>query len=307
MTLLAALVVVIIAFMAFVSAMLFVIGPVMLLQPYRRTIDYYRRLGAPLHPRDAGLPCEEVTLQTPDGIALSCWLVKAEGRARGTVIYLHGLSESKIAGIPMAKALHARGYNVFLYDARRHGLSGGTYCTYGYYEKYDASTAINSLVSREDLDVGRIGVFGNSMGAAVAIQVASIDSRVRAVVAESGFASLRTVFDDYQKRMVKLPWHYLRNLVIRRSEQIAGFKASAVSPLEAVRSVHVPILIAHGTADERIKAAYSELVFKNANDPKELWLIPDASHHDVAEKGGSAYMNRICAFFDTHLPTTSSP
>jgi dipeptidyl aminopeptidase/acylaminoacyl peptidase len=302
MTLLAVLLALLAAFMAFVSAVLLLIGPVMLLQPYRRTVDYYRSLTRLLHPHDAGLPFEELTLETPDGIPLSCWLIKAQGRARGTILYLHGVSESKIVGLPLARQLHHLGYHVFLYDSRRHGDSGGIYCTYGFYEKYDAASVINYLVCRPDLEVGAIGVFGNSMGAAVAVQLASIDPRVKAVVAESGFATLRSVFDDYQKRMIKLPWHYLRNLVIRRSEKLAGFKASAVSPLESVRSVHVPVLIIHGAADERIKASYSELVYRAANDPKELWLLPKARHHDMAEIGGEEYLTRICTFFETHLP-----
>ena len=73
------------------------------------------------------------------------------------------------------------------------------------------------------------------------------------VLAESGFATLRTVYDEYQKRIIKVPWHYLRNIVIKRSEHIAHFKASAVSPLEAVRNVKVPIFFMHGTADNLIK------------------------------------------------------
>jgi len=295
------LIVLFLGFVAFVSTMLLFIGPVMLLQPYKRTVEYYRKRTTLLQPSDAGLPYEELTLETSDGVPLRCWLINAGREAKGTVLYLHGVSESKIAGIPLTRALHQRGFNVFLYDSRRHGESGGTYCTYGFYEKYDASMVINHLVSRPDVVVGRIGVFGNSMGAAVAIQLAAIDPRVNAVVAESGFATLRSVFDDYQKRMVKLPWHYLRNLVIRRSESIAHFKARLVSPLEAVRSIHVPILIVHGTADDRIKSHYSEMVFHNANEPKEIWLIPNAAHHNLAEIGGSEYTGKICAFFEQTL------
>jgi len=285
----------------FVSAVLLVIGPGMLLQPYRRTIEYYRKYTAILHPSDLGLPYEDVALKTPEGIDLRCWLIRAEGEPRGTVIYLHGVSECKIVGLPMARDLHALGYNVFLYDSRRHGDSGGTYCTYGFYEKHDARAVISHLASRQDLRTGRIGLFGTSMGAAVAIQVAAIDDRVVALVAESGFATLRTIFDDYQKRMIKLPWHYLRNLVIVRSEHLAHFKASAVSPLEAVRSVHVPLFILHGTADTLIDARYSSMVFANANEPKELWLIEGAKHNDMAEVGGEEYRKRVLGFFERYL------
>ena len=284
-----------------ISLLLFVIGPVLLLQPKRRTIEYYRTLTQMLHPSDALLPCEELTLKTTEGIPLSCWLIPAEGIARGTIVCLHGVSESKIVGLPMAARLHESGYNVFLYDSRRHGDSGGTYCTYGFYEKHDTCTVMNYLESRSDLTLGNIGLFGSSMGAAVAIQVAGIDKRVSAVVAESGFAALRTIFDDYQKRMTKLPWHYLRNIVIRRSEHIAHFKASAVSPLESVKHIHVPLFILHGTADTLIACNYSENLFRSANEPKTLWLIPGARHDNMAEVGGEEYFRRVVDFFNAYV------
>jgi pimeloyl-ACP methyl ester carboxylesterase len=291
----------VVLFLMFVSLIILVIGPVMLLQPHRRTIEYYKRYTSILHPSDLQLPYEEFTLKTAEGIRLSCWLVKAQGQPRGTVVYLHGVSECKIVGLPIAKLLRDRGYNVFLYDSRRHGDSGGNYCTYGFYEKHDTATVISYLYTRSDVHLGRIGLFGTSMGAAVAIQVAASEPRVAAVVAECGFATLRSVFDDYQKRMIKLPWHYLRNIVIKRSEHIAHFKANAVSPVDAVKDIHVPIFVLHGTADSLIKSAYSEMVFANANEPKELWLIPGAKHYDMAEVGGDEYRRRIIDFFVTHL------
>jgi uncharacterized protein len=300
MSLLLALILVIVLFMISLSLVLFVIGPIMLLQPHRRTIDYYRRITTSLHPGDLALRYEEMVLKTAEGIGLNCWLIFAS-EARGTIIYLHGVSECKIVGLPMAKLLSDNGFNVFLYDSRRHGDSGGKYCTYGFYEKHDVTTAINYLERRTDIDLGNIGLFGSSMGAAVAVQAAALDRRVKAVIAESGFGTLRTIFDDYQKRMIKMPWHYLRNLVIKRSEHLAHFKASAVSPLEAVKTVHVPIFILHGTADDLIKYQYSELLYESAGLPKELWLIKGAKHNDMAEIGGKEYARRVVDFFKKNL------
>jgi uncharacterized protein len=296
----------IIVFMAGISLVLFVIGPILLLQPYRRTVEYYRKRTTILHPADLSLPFEDVALKTTEGLTLSAWLISAGTRAKGTIVYLHGVEECKIVGLPFAKELFDEGYNVFLYDSRRHGDSEGKVCTYGFYEKHDARTAIDYLASRHDLHLGPVGLFGASMGAAVALQVAAIDRRVRAVVAESGFATLRSVFDDYQKRMIILPWHYLRNIVIKRSERIAHFKANAVSPLESIGSIHVPVFILHGTADDRIDYRYSEQLFAQAHEPKELWLIPGARHNNMAEIGGEEYVRRIRTFFRrTLLPAQS--
>ena len=301
MSILLALAIAFLLFLLFVSALIFFIGPVMLLQPHRRTKEYYRKYTSILHPSDLQIPYEELTLKTAEGINLSCWLIKAQQPARGTILYLHGVSECKIVGLLMAKKFYERGYNVFLYDSRRHGDSEGTYCTYGFYEKHDTSTIINYLLSRADIHVGKIGLFGSSMGAAVAIQVAAIDKRVAAIVAESGFATLRTIFDDYQKRMIKLPWHYLRNIVIKRSERLAHFRANAVSPLDSVKDVHVPLFILHGTADNLIEYSYSEMLYQNTGEPKELWLVPGAKHDDMAQVGGEAYNKRILDFFERHL------
>jgi alpha-beta hydrolase superfamily lysophospholipase len=284
--------------LAFITAVLLVIGPGMLLQPYRRTVDYYRKHTTILHPHDLHLPFDEITMKTPEGIALQGWFVPATVPARGTVIYLHGVSECRIVGLPMAKHLHDRGYHVFLYDSRRHGDSGGKFCTYGFYEKHDASAAITMLLQRPDATPGKIALFGSSMGAAVALQTASIDHRIAGVVAESGFATLRGIFDDYQRRMIKLPWHYLRNLVIKRSEFLAHFKANLVCPVEAVKAIHVPVFILHGTADDLISSRYSEQVFAEANEPKELWLISGAKHNNMAEVGGEEYERRVLGFLE---------
>ncbi|MBI5473905.1 MAG: alpha/beta fold hydrolase [Ignavibacteriae bacterium] len=301
MNILLLLILLIVIFMIAVSLVLLVIGPVLLLQPYRRTSEWYRQRTDILHPTHLKLPFEDILLKTKDGFDLSCWLIKAPQPARGTILILHGVSESKIAGLKIARQMYEVGYNVFLYDSRRHGESGGKFCTYGYHEKFDAQLVIDYLLTRADLFVGKIGVFGWSMGAAVALQLAAIDSRVSAVVAESGFASLRTVFDDYQKRIIKLPWHYLRNIVIKRSEFLASFRANDVSPMKAVRQIHIPIFLLHGTEDGLINYDYSERVYKAANHPKEFWLIPGAKHHDMMEVGGAEYSRRIIEFFEKHV------
>jgi hypothetical protein len=301
MSIFAILLLVALLFLLFASLVIFVIGPEMLLQPYRRTLAYYRKHTSILHPSDLHLPFQDITLNTAEGIPLSCWFIPAPGSPRGTIIYLHGVSESKIAALQAAKLLYDQGFNIFLYDARRHGESGGMFCTYGFYEKHDPCTIITYLAGRPDIHVGKIGLFGASMGAAVAIQAAAIDDRISAVVAESGFSTLRRVFDDYQRRMIKLPWHYLRNIVIKRSELIAHFKANAVSPLEAVRGIHIPLFIVHGTADKLIRHSYSQDVYDSANPPKELWLIPAARHDNMWEVGGEEYRGRIVAFFEKHL------
>ena len=280
---------------------LLVAGPLILLKPIRRKKEWYARFTTLLDPKDAGLPQENVTLETFDGWKLSCWFIPQKKKIRGTIVYLHGVGDCKIAGMAFARSLYDEGFNIFLYDSRQHGESEGTYCTYGFYEKYDVSAVTRYLRTRKDKEIGKIGLFGTSMGGAVAIQAAAIDSRISAIVSECSYTALRIVFVDYQKRIIKLPWHFLRNIALVQSQKIANFKARLVSPLEDIKRIHVPILIVHGKNDSFIKSEYAKLLYDAANKPKRLLLIDNAGHNDVWEVGGAAYKDSVAAFFKEHL------
>lgn len=284
-------------FLISATIVIFIIGPTLLLQPRRRRKEFYAALHHPITPKDAGLLYEEINTIARDGIKLNGWLVKGGSSAKGTILFLHGVGDCKIAGIPYARLFYDHGLNTFLYDSRRHGESEGTFCTYGYYEKFDVISIIDYLVSRTDIALGKIGIFGTSMGAAVAVQAAAMDNRVVAIVAENSFATLRSIFDDYQKRMIKLPFHYLRNIVIKRSELMAKFKAGDVSPLDAISNFRLPILFICGKNDRLIKPRYSEMLFESADEPKELYGIEGASHNDTWQMAGKAYEDKLITFF----------
>ena len=300
MPFLLAFVVALFLFLLSAAFVILILGPLILLQPHRRRREWYAKLTNFLEPRDKGVPQEEISLTTPDGVRLSCWLIKRRN-ARGTVIYLHGVGDCKISGVELSAFLYSLGYNVFLYDSRHHGESGGKYCTYGFFEKHDVSTAIDYLQQREDLKLGKVGLFGISMGAAVAIQAAAIDLRIASVVAEASFTTLRSIAVDYQRRLIKLPWHFLRNIAFARSQKVAGFKARFVAPVEDVKKLHCPILFVHGLDDTFIDVEHSKRLYRIARDPKELLLVEGANHTNVWEIGGNKYKDTLTAFFKSSL------
>lgn len=290
----------VIVFMVVVTIILLIVGPTILLKPRRRTAQYYQALGAPVTPEALKLPAETTTITTRDGLTLDCWLIRAGTPARGTVIYLHGVGDCKIDGLRFAKLMNDHRFHVFLFDSRSHGESSGKFCTYGYYEKDDTIRIIDHLQT-SGIATGKIGLFGTSMGAAVAIQTAAIDNRIAAVVAENSFATLRSIFDDYQRRMIKLPFHFLRNFVIKRSERLAKFRANDVSPLEAVRKLQIPILFIYSENDQLIKSEYSRMLFENTSAPRELFPVKNATHTDTWSVAGPVYEQRLLDFFERNL------
>jgi fermentation-respiration switch protein FrsA (DUF1100 family) len=304
MSLLLIIIFTILAFLMTCSALVFVIGPIMLLHPRRRGEHYYLGKGLPISPTQLGLPFDDLRFTASDAESqLSAWFIPAVA-PKGTIIYLHGVADNKMSGLLLAKVFYDHHFNVFLYDARAHGESGGRYCTYGYHEKYDVQKAIDQIRkigAEKKIVVGNIGVFGTSMGAAVAIQASSIEPRIRAIVAEASFATLRQVTVDYQKRLMRLPWHFLRNIAMKRSEIIANFKHREISPLAAVSKIHAPIFFIHGIEDKFIKYQYTQDLFISANEPKELWFVASANHNNVHDTGQKEYEVRIVNFFVSHL------
>ena len=290
-----------ILFLINATFVLLVTGPLILLKPSRRKPEWYARFTDLLEPKDAGLPQENLIVNTFDGFRLHGWFIAQKQKAKGTIVYLHGVGDCRIDGIPFARALFDRGFNIFLFDLRAHGESEGYYCTYGFYEKYDIVTILSSLQSRFNTAIGKIGIYGTSMGGAIAVQAAAIDPRIAAVVSEGSFMTLRSVFVDYQKRIIKLPWHFLRNIALLQSQRMANFKARLVSPLDDIKRIHVPILIVHGKNDSFIKSEYSQKLFEAAQEPKQLLLVEGAEHTAVWKAGGVQYAETLCTFFEKHL------
>jgi fermentation-respiration switch protein FrsA (DUF1100 family) len=211
------------------------------------------------------------------------------------------VGDNKIGGILLAKVFVEHGFNVFLYDSRAHGMSRGKYCTYGYHEKHDVQHAITTLFERQGDSIGNIGVFGTSMGAAIAVQAGAIEPRIAAIVAEGCFTNLRTITVDYQKRLIRLPWHFLRNIVMKRSEFLAQFRHHDVSPLKALASIVVPMMFIHGKDDTFIKYQYSEALFAAASEPKDMYLVEGAMHNNVHSVGKKDYEEHLVQFFEKWL------
>lgn len=304
MSILLIIILFLLAFLLTCSALVFVIGPIMLLNPRRRGEQFYLNKGLPISPTQLGLPFDDLRFTASDGESqLSAWFIPAK-KPKGTIIYLHGVADNKMSGLPLAKVFYDNQFNVLLYDSRAHGESGGRYCTYGYHEKFDVQKAIDQVrvIGREKkIVVGNVGIFGTSMGAAVALQAAAIEPRIAAIVAEASFATLRQITVDYQKRLMRLPWHFLRNIAMKRSEVIAQFKHREVSPLSAVSRIRVPVFFIHGIEDKFIKYQYSQELYIGANDPKELWFVATANHNDVHAIGKKEYEERVVKFFVSHL------
>src|SRR5207302_4468320 len=151
-------------------------------------------------PADQGLPYERVAfLSAVDNIPLQGWFIGGGGHQ--TILMLHardGRRDDPTVGLPdIARALVQDGYDVFAFDFRAHGESGGSHLGFGTLEVRDVAGALAYLRTRGIAEVGTIGF---SMGAATTLNSAAEYPAMRAVVADSSFADLQLLLDTQVPR-----------------------------------------------------------------------------------------------------------
>jgi pimeloyl-ACP methyl ester carboxylesterase len=227
-----------------------------------------RRSHAEKHP---ALPFESFQWQGAGGVSISGWWFHAApgAAARGTIVYLHGVSANRDSGVGIADRFVPMGFDVVAYDSRAHGESGGEACTYGYYEKADLARVIDHLPRPP------IVVMGTSMGAAVALQAAAEDRRIAAVVSIAAFADLRTAALERAPFVASK-----RNLdeAFRLAESEGRFRVDDVSPVAAAPRIRVPVLLVHGDRDKETPYAHALRLFAALHEPKRLLTISGGGH-----------------------------
>ena len=204
-------------------------------------------------------------------VVLAGWRCATAEPQRGTLIYLHGISDNRKGARDLVDRFNALGLDVIAYDSRAHGESTGDACTYGFYEKQDLRRVIDTVAP------GPVVLLGHSLGAAIALQEAATDPRVATVIAAEPFADLRTIATD------RAPV-FFTPLVIRLglalAEWQAGFSVDDVSPVAAAARMTIPVLLIHGDSDWQTRPEHSRRIEAALGGPKRLVLVPGAGHSE---------------------------
>jgi hypothetical protein len=131
---------------------------------------------------------------------------------------------------------------------------------------------------------------------------------VRAVVAESSFASIRATVHKNFRDATHLPSFPFATLVIWMVERRWSVRADRVAPEREIGGRDdCAVLLIHAENDRVVSVQDAHVLFGAARGPKELWLIPDAGHALAYLSEREAYAERVCAFFDRWLPADAPP
>lgn len=238
---------------------------------------------------------EPVTLRSRTGITLMGRFFP--GRNRATIILTHGYGGNQDELLPVVAFLHEAGFSAFTYNSRGCGESGGT-VTFGALEQHDLLSAVDYIATRQDVDAGRIAAFGFSMGAATTILAAAEDTRIKAVLDDSGWADAYSWFRPQRWSSVLHPTDRFSPLSLKLVELRTGADFATLRPMDVIARISPrPLLIIHGMADSVILPSDSDRNFAAAGEPKELWQVHDFVHGETLQRDTTAYAARVVAFF----------
>jgi uncharacterized protein len=245
---------------------------------FEKRLIYFPFRTLEVTPKQLGLRYEETRLVAEDGVTLHGWFLPVEG-SRYTVLVCHGNAGNISHRLDRALLMHSKlGTDVFLFDYRGYGLSEGSPDEQGTYR--DARAALRYLITARGIDRAHVVLFGESLGAAVALQLA-LEEPVRALVLEAPFTSIADMAGSV------LPFVPVGRLLRTRYDNLGK-----------VAGLRVPLLVLHGERDATVPFAQGRRLFDAAPEPKQFFAIPGADHNDTYLVGGDPYWQAWKEFLD---------
>lgn len=222
---------------------------------------------------------EDCWFRSADGLRLHGWLLHRDN-PQAVLLLIHGNAGNLTHRAASAKYLSERySASVLVFDYRGYGRSEGTPTIPGLL--LDARAARSLAAQREGVSEQEVILIGESLGGAVAVDLAAEDG-ARALVLQSSFSSLKEVAST----------HYPAILV-------HALVANRLDSATKIKKYRGPLLQVHGQADTIIPFALGRKLFDAANDPKVFVALPGHDHNDPLPE---QYYRALDEFF-AKLPT----
>jgi pimeloyl-ACP methyl ester carboxylesterase len=254
----------------------------------------YTHTGQTAKTPDLRVPYERVTVTTSDSLNLAASYVPSGNGA--AVILFPGATRSD-----EARMLIRHKYGVLLLDPRGQGRSEGDIVRWA--GDRDLLGAVEYLRGRADVDPGRIGGFGFSVGGEILLEAAAKSSGLKAVVSEG--AGLR-VGEGLEKGdgvsgPERLLWRATSTIMTAATSVFSNHgppppiadRIGKIAPRSVFLVYADPGMGGESTRQPGYYAA--------ARGPKALWKVPGAEHTGGIDAQPAEYERRIVGFFDRAL------
>jgi dipeptidyl aminopeptidase/acylaminoacyl peptidase len=236
---------------------------------------------------------EEHWLETEDGHSIRIWYYPTKNHA--VIIFFGGLTGSLgIQSFPI-EALLQKGFGLVQVDTRACALPSAS-VTLGGNELYDAEAALLFILENDQVDKGRIGAMGSSLGGATAIRLAKRHPEIQSVVRDGGFSNLGEMLNPSSRNSIPIELFQITCLNIFR--YTTGINPWDVSPIDDIKMIAPrPVMLIYGEAESN----YGIEQYLAAKKPKTLWIVPDGAHGMNYAIAPDEYEERLLTFFSQTL------
>lgn len=235
---------------------------------------------------------EEYTVKGYKDYELHVTLVKNPVETDKYVIISHGFKSNRYGAVKYVDTYIDLGFNCIIYDLRDHGENEKTALSLGQFESEDLEKLIEDSYKRYGNI--KLGLHGESMGAATSLMVLAKKPKVDFVVADCGFSNLYDLLHaayDVAKVGTVLP---SVNIAMKLRY---GYDMKKTSPKDALVGNEIPVCFIHGEADTFILPENSQVNKAATAGYSELHLVPNAAHAQSREVLGEAEYRGIIGDF----------
>lgn len=245
-------------------------------------------------------PGEQVEITADDGVKLYGEFFAKNGSHK-YVIIVHGYNCTLRDMYCYGPYFYSKGYNVLFTDLRAHGKSEGDYIGMGWLERMDIKKWCEFIVHR-DHD-SKIALFGQSMGAAAVLMACGEDlpENVKVCVEDSGYSSVSSMYKTLLKEAYHLPSFPLLNAASFMAKHEAGYSFFEADTCKQLAKSDIPTLFIHAKGDSYVPWENVYELFNAANEPKELYTVPEADHVCACFYDKKTYFEKIFDFLDKYM------
>ena len=244
---------------------------------------------------------EEARIRARDGVELyGRYYHFAHGAP--VQIMMHGYRGSYQDLCGALKLAKAMGHNALIVHQRAHGRSGGRVITFGIRERFDCVDWAR-FVAQKYPDAP-ILLYGISMGAATVLMASelALPPQVAGVIADCPYSTPAAIIRKVSEQDLHLPSVLTMPLIRLSALVYGGFRLSEASPLVAVGSTDLPILLIHGEVDAFVPCDMSRELAKACASQVTLVTLPAADHGIAYMCDAPAYARVVREFADAVLP-----
>jgi alpha-beta hydrolase superfamily lysophospholipase len=237
--------------------------------------------------------------RTADGLMLRGWYLPTPTHRR-LVVLVHGMRDSWDKIAPIGRDLHARGYDVLMFDLRGHGGSDPSRLFMGRNERGDLR-AVQAWAGRRGFAPERIGWLGQSMGASALLMEAARNPGIRAAVMDSPYGDLPELLGVQLPRHSHLPAFFNPGILLA-ARWAFGVRTDDLVPIRSARDWGArPMLLIHGEEDEIVPVDQAIRIAHAVGPTCHAVTLPGVMHVRAYAASPTQYIAAVDDFFGANL------